>query len=112
MPSASSYGSSAEGSWPRSEYPDPAAETEEGGLRERVADVAGRVGEGVSEAVGGCARARLGAVAAAGDGSRRLRIRARATTVRGPAALSAIGPAPRVAARPGRATTCAMASTP
>ena len=53
MPSASSYGSSAEGAWPRSEYPDPAAESEEGGLRERVADVAGRVGEGVSEAVEG-----------------------------------------------------------
>ena len=53
MPGASSYGSSAEGAWPRSEYSDPSAETEEGGLRERVADVAGRVGEGVSEAVGG-----------------------------------------------------------
>ena len=53
MPSASSYGSSAEGAWPRSEYSDPSAETEEGGLRERVADVAGRVGEGVSDAVAG-----------------------------------------------------------
>ena len=53
MPSASSYGSSAEGAWPRSEYSDPSAESEEGGLRERVADVAGRVGEGVSDAVGG-----------------------------------------------------------
>ena len=53
MPSASSYGSSAEGAWPRSEYADPSAESEEGGLRERVADVAGRVGEGVSDAVEG-----------------------------------------------------------
>ena len=53
MPSASSYGSSAEGAWPRSEYSDPSTETEEGGLRERVADVAGRVGEGVSDAVAG-----------------------------------------------------------
>ena len=53
MPSASSYESSAEGAWPRSEYSDPSTETEEGGLRERVADVAGRVGEGVSDAVAG-----------------------------------------------------------
>jgi Protein of unknown function (DUF3618) len=51
-PSAS-FGSSAEGAWPRSEYSDPATETDEGGLRERVAGVAGRVGEGVSDAVGG-----------------------------------------------------------
>ena len=35
------------------DYADRDAEPEEGGLRERVADVAGRVGEGVSEAVGG-----------------------------------------------------------
>jgi Protein of unknown function (DUF3618) len=53
MPGTSSYGSNAEGAWPRSEYSDPATETEEGGLRERVADVAGRVGEGVSDAVAG-----------------------------------------------------------
>jgi len=52
-PSPSSYGSGTEGAWPTSEYPDPSVESEEGGLRERVADVAGRVGEGVSEAVGG-----------------------------------------------------------
>ena len=53
MPSASAYGSSADGSWPNSAYADRDAEPEEGGLRERVADIAGRVGEGVSEAVEG-----------------------------------------------------------
>ena len=53
MPSASPYGSSADESWPKSEYPDRDESSGEGGLRERVVDVAGRVGEGVSEAVGG-----------------------------------------------------------
>ena len=48
---ASAYESSAAGSWP--DDPDRDAEPEEGGLRERVADLAGRVGEGVSEAVEG-----------------------------------------------------------
>ena len=49
----SAYESGTGGSWPNSTYADRDAEPEEGGLRERVADVAGRVGEGVSEAVGG-----------------------------------------------------------
>ena len=43
----------ADGSWPNLDYADRDAAPREGGLRERVADVAGRVGEGVSEAVGG-----------------------------------------------------------
>ena len=49
-----------------SEYPDRDDASGEGGLRERVADVAGRVGEGVSEAVGGRPRARLRIVACGG----------------------------------------------
>ena len=112
MPSASSYESSAEGSWPSSEYADPYAEPEEGGLRERVADVAGRVGEGVSGRCRRCARARLGDVAAAARSAADCDSGRRHADPRGPAAPSAIGPAPRVGARPGRATTCAMASTP
>ena len=51
LPGASAYGSSDDRSWP--EYPDRDDASGEGGLRDRVADVAGRVGEGVSEAVEG-----------------------------------------------------------
>ena len=50
---ASADGNSAEGLWPNPEYPDRDTASSEGGLRERVADIAGRVGEGVSEAVEG-----------------------------------------------------------
>ena len=52
-PSASTSGSSAGGTWPNSEYPDRDTASGEGGLRERVADIAGRVGDEVSETVGG-----------------------------------------------------------
>jgi len=45
--------SSAGGSWQKSPYADRDEEPEEGGLRERVADMAGRVGEGMSETVEG-----------------------------------------------------------
>ena len=51
LPGASAYGSSDDRAWP--EYPDRDDASGEGGLRDRVADVAGRVGEGVSEAVEG-----------------------------------------------------------
>ena len=53
MPSASAYGTSAEGAWPSSEYAEPSSGSEEGGLRESVVDVAGRVGEAVSDAAAG-----------------------------------------------------------
>ena len=52
-PSASTYGSSAEGAWPNSEYPEQDTASAEGSLRERVADIAGRVGDEVSETVEG-----------------------------------------------------------
>jgi hypothetical protein len=52
-PTDSGYGSSAGGSWPDSTFKDREAEPDEGGVRERVADIAGRVGEGVSETVEG-----------------------------------------------------------
>ena len=48
--------------------PDRDAEPEEGGLRERVADLAGRVGEGVSEAVEGLRERASEASHAAGAG--------------------------------------------
>jgi hypothetical protein len=51
LPGASAYGSSDDRAWP--EYPDRDDASGEGGLRDRVADVAGRVREGVSEAVEG-----------------------------------------------------------
>lgn len=51
-PSASAYGSSTDQSWLQPEYLGRDDALGEGGLRERVANVAGRVGEGVSEAVG------------------------------------------------------------
>jgi hypothetical protein len=51
MPGTSAYGSNDERSWP--EYSDRDDASGEGGLRDRVADVAGRVGEGVSEAMEG-----------------------------------------------------------
>jgi hypothetical protein len=47
----SAYGS-AERSWSPSDYAEPEDGSGEGGLRERAADLAGRIGEGVSEAVG------------------------------------------------------------
>jgi Protein of unknown function (DUF3618) len=52
-PGASAYESSSGEGWPNPSYAEGDADPEEGGLRERIADVAGRVGEGVSEAVGG-----------------------------------------------------------
>ena len=51
--SALPYGSSTDGSWLNAENSDAETSSSEGGLRERVADVASRVGEGVSEAVKG-----------------------------------------------------------
>ena len=50
---ASADGSTSYGSWPNPEYPESDTASSEGGLRERVADIAGRVGEGVSETVEG-----------------------------------------------------------
>jgi Protein of unknown function (DUF3618) len=49
--SGSIYGGSRDDSWPNPEYPESDTASSEGGLRERVADIAGRVGEGVSETV-------------------------------------------------------------
>ena len=71
MPSASSYGSGAEGAWPSSDDSDPALKSEEGGLRERVADMAGRVGEGVSGAVEGLRERAAGISQSAGAGLNR-----------------------------------------
>ena len=51
--SASTFGGSGDASLPNSEYPETDTASTEGGLRERVADMAGRVGEGVSETVEG-----------------------------------------------------------
>ena len=80
---------------------------EEGGLRERVAEIAGRVGDGISDAVEGIARARLrNRHIPQAPGSARP-----ATPSVRPVALSAIVPAPRVERLPGRANTCAMVST-
>ena len=98
MPSASPYGSSADELWPKSEYPDRDEASGEGGLRERVVDVAGRVGEGVSEAVGGVRERASELSHAAGAGLIGPAIRCAM-----PAALSAIAPEPRVGALPGRA---------
>jgi len=52
MPSASTFRNIPDGAWPQSEDPDRDDASGEG-LRERVADVASRVGEGISEAVEG-----------------------------------------------------------
>ena len=79
----------------------------EGGLRERVADVAGRVGEGISDTVGGVRERASDVAHSAGAGCIRP-----ATICARPAALSAMAPVPHVAARLGRRITCAAASTP
>ena len=93
--------------------PNP-GQDEEGGLRERVADVAGRVGEGVSEAVGGVRERASGRPAPAPASRPRLGDTCGTAMIpsAAPAAPCATCRTPRVAARPGRATTCARGSTP
>ncbi|MFO1141144.1 MAG: DUF3618 domain-containing protein [Amaricoccus sp.] len=67
MPGASGY---ATGSI-RSDYPDREDGTSEGGIRERAADVAGLVGEGVSEAMDGIRERASDLSQAASDGLHR-----------------------------------------
>jgi hypothetical protein len=70
-PGASAYESPAGGSWPSADYGERDDEPEEGGLRERVADMAGRVGEEVSGAVGGLRERASGMSQSAGVGLNR-----------------------------------------
>ena len=70
-PGASAYESPTGGSWPSADYGERYDEPEEGGLRERVSDMAGRVGEGVSGAVGGLRERASGMSQSAGAGLNR-----------------------------------------
>ena len=64
LPDQAASGASADestgyGSWPNPEYAESDTASSEGGLRERVADIAGRVGEGVLRDCRRSARPRL-----------------------------------------------------
>ena len=107
MPGASAYGSSAEGRGRDQSIPIPMMHRRRAACASALPTLPAGLARGSPTLSKVCASA-----------PRRCRMRRApasigpATPSARPAALSAIAPAPRVGARPGRATTCAMASTP